>query len=106
MLPGDFDLCKSYRNFTDNNITVFYPDKSQKLFAIPALVKDIVEEYKFEVGEYPIVGAYVNNQLLGLSDVVDINVVVLKPVYLNSSEGSKVTFLLLKFIYDFNFKDL
>jgi hypothetical protein len=49
MLDTDeFDLCKAYRDFSDNKISVLYPDKTIKLFDIPALVQDIVNGYNFK----------------------------------------------------------
>jgi len=59
---------------------------------------EFLDEPELPKSEYPIVGTLINNDLRGLAEAIDTNVLSLRPVFLNSAEGMSIYRRTLSFV--------
>ncbi|KAH7822760.1 Uridine kinase [Monocercomonoides exilis] len=98
MLEKHSTLREAYRDFKDTDLTVHYDDGSTKTFSAPCKVKDVISVPQIRKCSSPIVGALVNNELMGMDELLFTNVMNIKPVPLNTSLGAQIYRRSLQFL--------
>eukprot|EP00708_Paratrimastix_pyriformis_P002437 GAFH01001183.1.p1 GENE.GAFH01001183.1~~GAFH01001183.1.p1 ORF type:complete len:591 (+),score=84.38 GAFH01001183.1:26-1774(+) len=94
---SDADLCEA--TFADGeHIHVRMPSGAVKVLPMWTKGSVLMTDPEIPQKEYPIVGAMINNDLRGLNEAIDTNVLSLRPVYLNTAEGMSIYRRSLSFV--------
>ncbi|KAH7816497.1 Uridine kinase [Monocercomonoides exilis] len=98
MLEKCSTLREAYHDFKDSNLTVHYFDGTTKIFEAPCPVRLLLDKYLNKESKFAIVGALVNNELMGMDELVFTNVLTIAPVLLNTSIGAQIYRRSLQFL--------